>query len=43
MSRFTTHTFAALLAVAITATSLFAVTDVPGQPRLALGAAPVLA
>jgi uridylate kinase len=43
MSRFTTNTLAALVAVIITATSLVAITDVPGQPHLALITAPALA
>lgn len=43
MTRFTNNTLAALVAVVITATSLFAITEVPGQPQLALVAVPELA
>jgi len=43
MTRFATNTLAALVAIIITATSLTAITQVPGETQLAIAAAPVLA
>ncbi len=43
MTRFATNTLAAFVAVMIAATSLTAITSVPGDPQFATTAVPVLA
>ncbi|WP_269429494.1 hypothetical protein [Aurantiacibacter marinus] len=43
MTRFASNTFAALVAVVITASSLTAITQVPDQRQMAIAAAPLLA
>jgi len=43
MTRFTSNTLAAFVAIIITATSLTAITQVPSQPQASIAVAAVLA